>query len=163
MLAVEARLRELRPKLADATYKTYAYNIMRMKRVSRTLDLPAIKKELDKIAPVQARNILTALVVYDGARWRKMHEHFMSVAEGHLYDQTLTDRESANWTNWAEIKKVVKRLTVHKLSRKDGRWIAVDSVMATLKKKSQTRLKVAAIDLKTEIPDTDVSREALER
>ena len=40
---------------------------------------------------------------------------------------------------------------------------AVDSVMATLKKKSQTRLKVAAIDLKTEIPDTDVSREALER
>ena len=60
-------------------------------------------------------------------------------------------------------QKVVKRLTVNKLSRKDGRWIAVDSVMETLKKKSETRLKVVAIDLKSEIPDTAVTREALER
>ena len=59
--------------------------------------------------------------------------------------------------------KLLKVMTVNKLSKQDGRWIAMDSVMETQKKKSQTRLKVHSIDLKTAIPDDALSREALER
>jgi outer membrane lipoprotein-sorting protein len=59
--------------------------------------------------------------------------------------------------------EVEKRLEVKKLAQKDGRWIAMESVMETLKKESQTRLKVTSIDLKTPIPDEALTREALER
>lgn len=58
---------------------------------------------------------------------------------------------------------VVKRMTVNKLAKKDDRWIATDSVMVTLAKKSETRLKVTSIDLKAEIPEDALTREALER
>ena len=60
-------------------------------------------------------------------------------------------------------EKLLKRLVVNKLAKKDGRWIAMDSVMETLKKKSQTRLLIDSIDLKTVIPDDALTREALER
>lgn len=60
-------------------------------------------------------------------------------------------------------KEVVKRLEVQKLGKKDDRWITLDSVMETPKKRTQTRLKVVAIDLKSDIPDDKLTREALER
>lgn len=60
-------------------------------------------------------------------------------------------------------KELVKRLEVQKLSKKDDRWITVDSVMTTPKKGTETRLKVVAIDLKSQIPDDRLTKEALER
>ncbi len=59
--------------------------------------------------------------------------------------------------------KLLKQLEVKKLAKKDGRWIATDSVMKTLKKQTQTRLLVTSIDLKTIIDDSQFTREALER
>lgn len=60
-------------------------------------------------------------------------------------------------------KVVEKRLDVQKLQSKDGRWITTESVMETPKEGSSTRLKVASIDLKTEIPEAALTRQALER
>ena len=60
-------------------------------------------------------------------------------------------------------EKIVKKLVVNKLAKKDGRWIATDSVMQTIKKQTQTRLLVQSIDLSTEIADAQFTREALER
>jgi outer membrane lipoprotein-sorting protein len=57
---------------------------------------------------------------------------------------------------------LLKRMTVQKLNKKDGRWIATDSVMETVRKGTSTRLVVAAIDLSTNIPDAALTREALE-
>ena len=107
---IEARLRELRPGLADATLKTYARAVSRMQKLSQNLDMATIRSALENMDVVQARNILTALVVFDGPRWRRLHEKFMSAAEGRLRDQRLTDREAANRADWATIKKVVRRL-----------------------------------------------------
>ncbi len=56
-----------------------------------------------------------------------------------------------------------KQFKVRRLEKKGGRWIATDSVMRTLKKKSQTRLKLVRIDFKTELSDAELSRAALER
>lgn len=60
-------------------------------------------------------------------------------------------------------KELVKRLEVQKLGKKDERWITLDSLMETPKKGTQTRLKIVSIDLKTDIPDDKLTREALER
>ena len=60
-------------------------------------------------------------------------------------------------------KEVVKRLVVNKLAKKDEHFVAMDSVMETVKKGTQTRLRINAIDFKSEIPDDSLTREALER
>ena len=60
-------------------------------------------------------------------------------------------------------ESVLKRLTVTKLAKKDGQWIIMDSVMETLLKKTQTRMRVLSADLKTIVPDDALTREALER
>ena len=60
-------------------------------------------------------------------------------------------------------KEVVKRLVVNKMAKKDDRHVAMDTTMETVKKGTQTRLKVLAIDLRTIIPEEKLTREALER
>jgi hypothetical protein len=56
-----------------------------------------------------------------------------------------------------------KQFKVKRLEKKGGRWIATDSIMRTIKKKSETRLKLVRIDFKTELSDAELSRAALER
>jgi hypothetical protein len=58
---------------------------------------------------------------------------------------------------------VKKRLTVRKLEKKHERWIASDSVMETLGKGTETRLKLESVDFDTPIPEDDLSQRALER
>lgn len=58
---------------------------------------------------------------------------------------------------------VKKRLLVKKLEKKNERWIAAESVMATLSKSTETRLKLASVDFDTPIPDDEFSQRALER
>lgn len=59
-------------------------------------------------------------------------------------------------------KEVVKRLVVNKIAKKDDRHVAMDTTMETVKKGTQTRLKIVAIDLKSSVPDEALTREALE-
>ena len=56
-----------------------------------------------------------------------------------------------------------KQLKVKRLERRSGRWLATDSVMATIKKKTATRLKLIRIDFDTPLTDAELSRAALER
>jgi hypothetical protein len=60
-------------------------------------------------------------------------------------------------------KTVKKRLVVNKLEKKNERWIASDSTMATLSKGTETRLRLAGVDFDTPIPDEAFSQRALER
>lgn len=110
MLSIETRLRELRPGLADGTYRTYAYNLMRAKRVSANLDIFVLTEYFDKVKPDQARNILTSLVVYDGPRWKKLHERYIGLADSRRFQQSMSDRESAQWVNWPALKSMLRRL-----------------------------------------------------
>ncbi|MCK6547442.1 outer membrane lipoprotein-sorting protein [Myxococcota bacterium] len=56
-----------------------------------------------------------------------------------------------------------KKLTVRKLEKLHERWIASDSVMATVDKGTETRLEVKTVDFETAIADDEVSQRALER
>jgi hypothetical protein len=96
--------------LADGTYRTYAYNLMRAKRVSANLDIFVLTEYFDKVKPDQARNMLTSLVVYDGPRWKKLHERYIGLVENRRFQQSLSDRESAQWANWPALKGMVRRL-----------------------------------------------------
>lgn len=63
----------------------------------------------------------------------------------------------------ADGKTVKKRFSVKRLEKKDGRWVATDSEMQTLAKGTSTNLKLVAVDFGAEIPDADLTRQALER
>lgn len=60
-------------------------------------------------------------------------------------------------------KTVVKRFTVKRLEKKNERWLATDAVMATLERNTSTRLQVLEVDLQSNIPDEELTRNALER
>ena len=60
-------------------------------------------------------------------------------------------------------KTVSKRFSVKRLAKKNGRWVATDSNMATPAKGTSTNLKLVAIDFSAEIPDADLTKQALER
>jgi hypothetical protein len=60
-------------------------------------------------------------------------------------------------------KAVVKRFLVKKLEKKNERWLATDAVMSTLAKNTSTRLQVLQVDLQSNIPDEELTRNALER
>jgi outer membrane lipoprotein-sorting protein len=60
-------------------------------------------------------------------------------------------------------KTVHKRFSVKRLAKKSGRWVATDSNMATLTKGTSTNLKVVSVDFSAEIPDSDLTKQALER
>jgi hypothetical protein len=59
-------------------------------------------------------------------------------------------------------KELLKRLTVKKLAKKDEHWLAMDTLMESMKEGTQTRLKVTAADFKSPIPDESLTRAALE-
>lgn len=56
-----------------------------------------------------------------------------------------------------------KRLIVHKLEKRSDRWVASDSVMETVNRGTETRLRLESIDFTTPIPEEDLSQRALER
>ena len=58
---------------------------------------------------------------------------------------------------------VKKRFSVKRLEKKDERWVATDSTMATVTKHTETRLKIMKIDFDAEIPAEELTRRALER
>lgn len=56
-----------------------------------------------------------------------------------------------------------KRLTVHRLEKKSGRWLASDSEMETPKRGTKTELVLGEVDFVTPIPDEELGQRALER
>ena len=56
-----------------------------------------------------------------------------------------------------------KRFTVRRLEKRQERWVAVESVMATEKKGTSTRLRLVKLDFQERIADEELSRAALER
>jgi hypothetical protein len=107
---VRRRFQELRPGLAKNTYTTYTANLKRLMGVSKTLELEAMVTYFESMKPVQARNLLTALVIWDGETWRSLFNKYAKAAEGSVYSQSLTDRESINWTNLDALRKFYGRL-----------------------------------------------------
>jgi len=63
----------------------------------------------------------------------------------------------------ADPTTLAKQFKVRRLEKKDGRWIATDSVMSTEKKQTRTRLQLVKVDFTSELSDAELSRAALER
>jgi hypothetical protein len=60
-------------------------------------------------------------------------------------------------------KALEKRFSVKRLEKKQERWLATESVMATEKKGTSTRLRLLKVDFDVAIADEELSRAALER
>lgn len=58
---------------------------------------------------------------------------------------------------------LAKQFKVKRLEKRDERWLATDSTMATVKKGTRTRMRLTAVDFDTKLTDAELSRAALER
>lgn len=57
--------------------------------------------------------------------------------------------------------KLLKTMSVHRLEKKDGRWIVMDSTVKNVQTGSKTRMLVKSIDFKTKLSDDDFTQRAL--
>jgi len=109
-------LKARRPGLAQNTYTTYARSILRLRKVSADLVPKEIDKYLETLPVTTARNLLTALIVFDGERiarldaWSKRHERYDALAASHRDQQSMSDYESAHWVSWKKVLGAVKRM-----------------------------------------------------
>ena len=107
---LEQRLRVLKPSVSDTTIKTYASNIRRLRRVSKTLDYDAISQYLKRLKPHQASNLLTSVIVLEGPeRFGKLYQTLNREAEAIRGNQEFTDAEYNNWVTIREIKEGIRR------------------------------------------------------
>ena len=94
------RFRELKPNASKNTIKTYRNSILRLRRVSATLDYPEISNYLKKINPTVARNLLTAVIVLEGReRFGRLYDGLISEARELRGTQTFSQAERANWSS----------------------------------------------------------------
>ena len=76
------RFRELKPDISDASIRTYAANVRRLRKISPTLEYHPIADYLKKQTPSTARNLLTAVIVLEGkARFGDLFKTFIADAD----------------------------------------------------------------------------------
>ena len=103
---LERRLRELKPDASVNTIKTYRNNIIRLRRISPTLDYPEISNYLTKLSPTIARNLLTAVIVLEGReRYGKLFDGLITEARKLRGTQTFSQAERAQSMVFSESSK----------------------------------------------------------
>jgi len=104
-------IKENKPGLSPQTYKTYVYSIKRLRQVAGDLDPVVIADYLDTQQPNVAKQLLSALIAYDGpVRWSPMMSKYDEGAKAIRIRQSLSDRESDNWVQWKTFKLAVSRM-----------------------------------------------------
>jgi outer membrane lipoprotein-sorting protein len=57
--------------------------------------------------------------------------------------------------------RLLKTLAVHRLEKKEGRWVVMDSTIKNLQAGTQTRMQVGSIDFGVELSDSEFTQRAL--
>lgn len=117
---LEKRLRQLKPRVADTTIKTYANNIRRLRKVDKNLDYAPVSQYLKNISVVNALNLLTSVIVLEGReRYGLLFDSLSESAARVRGNQEFTPAEREQWTSSKEIKKGLERakfeIAKHKL------------------------------------------------
>jgi len=115
MHAISTRIRSRKPKIADSTVTMYARNVLRLKRISSSLDPKILEPYLAKQTPGSAELLATTLVVFldDGASkdWaREQLDKYHKVSSDQRDLQRLTDKEAQNWTDVRTIRAALRRM-----------------------------------------------------
>lgn len=127
---LERRLRELKPDASVNTIKTYRNNILRLRRISATLNYSEISNYLKKLPPTIARNLLTAVIVLEGReRYGKLFDGLITEARKLRGTQTFSQAERAQWSSVKAVNAGLARakfdvdrlklLQIRKLNRKE--------------------------------------------
>lgn len=64
---------------------------------------------------------------------------------------------------FGDAKRVAKRFSARRLKKQSGRWFAANAVMATLAKKTETRLRMSRVDFERLLVEAEFNRQALEQ
>jgi len=151
--------------------------------------LPAFKKTKRIVGTQKGKSFMGTDFSYsdlegrdvEATTWKQLPDEKIQGEDCHVIEgrpKNLADEQYGRTVLWIHKKNkiplrtdfygrkaqvVLKRLSVNKLAKKNGQWIIMDSIMETISKKTQTRMKILAVDLKTVVSDEDLTREALER
>ena len=150
--------------------------------------LPAFKKVKRVVGSQRNRSFMGTDFSYadldgrdvDGASWKRLEDAKIGgqdcyVIEGRAKSTEETYSRSLLWVHKKHLVPMridffkkesdapTKRFSVRRLEKRDQRWVATDSTMSTLKKKTKTRMVVKKIDFDSNIPDNELTRSALER
>ena len=106
---LQRRFRELKPDASANTIKTYRNSILRLRRISESLNYPEISNYLKKINPTVARNLLTAVIVLEGReRFGRLYDGLISEARELRGTQTFSQAERANWSSVKAVNTTYK-------------------------------------------------------
>ena len=109
MKQVLEKLKDL--SISEGSAKTYAQSYLRIKKNTPSLSVNNVKKYLDTLSPVTARNLLTGLVaVTQRADLRTLVDRYKQEAEAQLDRQQLSEREKQNYLSASQIRKLERRL-----------------------------------------------------
>ncbi len=151
--------------------------------------LPAFKKVKRVVGTQRTRSFMGTDFSYadldgrdpDAATWKKLDDAKIGGQDCYVLEATPKrpgDEDYAKSVLWVHKKhlvpmridffgkggeRVMKRFSVKRLEKKDGRWIATDSKMETLSKSTSTNLVLVAVDFEKPIDPADLTRQALER
>ena len=107
---LEKRFRHLKPEVSEKTIKTYAANVKRLRKVSKSLDYDAIAQYLKLLKPQQAANLLTSVIVLEGPeRFGKLYQTLNKEAEAVRGNQEFTNAEINNWATIRQIREGIRR------------------------------------------------------
>lgn len=150
--------------------------------------LPAFKKVKRVVGSQRSKSFMGTDFSYsdldgrdvDSANWRRLEDAKIGgqdcfVIEGVSKGKSEDYGRSVLWVHkkllvpmridffGQDRKTIQKRFSVRKLEKRDKRWVATDSTMATPKKKTKTRMMVKKISFEANIPDHELTKSALER
>ena len=107
---LEKRFRQLKPNVSVRTIMTYSANIRRLRKIDKDLNYQAISSYLKTLPPMQAVNLLTSVVVFEGKeRYGDLYKTLCKLAEEQRYSQKFSKAELDNWTTVSKFREGIRR------------------------------------------------------
>ena len=109
---LETLFRQKKPDVTQSSITTYVNTIMRIQRELGQPTHEELEQWLDGMSPVQARNLMTALMILEAGREqiRQLFEKYNAKADSQLDQQRLSASEMKHWVQKKTIKRMLKRL-----------------------------------------------------
>ena len=110
MHAIAWHIRQNKPDIVDSTVAYYTSAIRRLRAVAPELSHNLVSQYLDGIKPTAALPLVSALVAYQGDRWKPLHTVYRKAADALRDTQGLSEREALLWVDAKYVRAAIRRM-----------------------------------------------------
>ena len=110
MHAIAWHIRKNKPDIVDSTVAYYTSAIRRLRTVDPELSQKLVSDYLDGIKPTAALPLVSALVAYQGDRWKPLHTVYRKAADALRDTQGLSEREALLWVDAKYVRAAIRRM-----------------------------------------------------